>query len=182
MTPTAEEAAQALRDIALIKHRAAGFQDYQAESGQLILWGLAYVAGFALTACFREHILYVWTFVVLIALSIGTWLACRADEEVPAVAWRYLAVIIAILLFCLALNIIFWPLTPEQGAMLAPMLLSVLYILRGIQSRPRYVIIGLVLGILCLCGYIFLLPVFWPWMTLACGGTLILSGLWLRRL
>ncbi|WP_090272940.1 hypothetical protein [Halopseudomonas litoralis] len=105
-----------------------------------------------------------------------------AGEEVPAVAWRYLAVIAAILLFCLALNIIFWPLTPEQGAMLAPMLLSVLYILRGIQLRPRYMIIGLVLGALCLGGYVFLLPVFWPWMILACGGTLILSGLWLRRL
>lgn len=38
MLPTAEEAAQALRDIDLISHRAAGFQDYRAESGQLILW------------------------------------------------------------------------------------------------------------------------------------------------
>ncbi len=57
---------------------------------------------------------------------------------------------------------------------------AVLYILRGIELRPRYTVIGSVLGILCLFGYLVLLPVFWPWMAMACGGTLILSGLWLR--
>src|SRR5690606_38873272 len=75
MTTTVEEAAQALREIDLIRHRAAGFQDYQAESGQLLLWGLAYVVGFALTACFRDHLLLVWTVVVLSAVSIGVRLA-----------------------------------------------------------------------------------------------------------
>src|SRR5690606_808822 len=61
-----------------------------------------------------------------------------------------------------------------------PVFVSALYILRGIQLRPRYTVIGLVLGTLCLGGYLFLLPVFWPWMAMACGGTLILAGLWLR--
>lgn len=179
MLPTAEEAAQALRDIALIKHRAAGFQDYQAESGQLILWGLAYVAGFVLTACFRDYILPIWIVVVLVALTMGIRLARRSGAGAE-VAWRYIGVIGTFLLFGLALNLVFWPLTPEQSAMLAPMFLAALYLLRGIQLRPRYTVIGLVLGTLCLVGYLFLLPVFWAWMALACGGTLILSGLWLR--
>ena len=180
MTTTAEEAAQALHEIALIRHRAAGFQDYQAESGQLLLWGLAYVVGFALTACFRDQLIPIWAGIVSLTTAIGTWLASRTGADGGRVAGRYLAVIGTILLFCLALNIIFWPLTPEQGAMLAPMLLAALYILRGIQLRPRYLVIGLLLGGLCLGGYVLLLPVFWPWMTLACGGTLIVSGLWLR--
>jgi len=179
MQPTAEEAAQALRDIARVKHRAAGFQDYRAESGQLILWGLAYVAGFALTACFRDHILPIWIIVILAAMAMGIRLARRSGAG-SAVAWRYIGVIGTIILFSLALNLVFWPLTPEQGAMLAPMLLAALYILRGIQLRPRYTLIGLMLGTLCMFGYLFLLPVFWAWMALACGGTLILSGLWLR--
>ena len=182
MTTTVEEAAQALREIDLIRHRAAGFQDYQAESGQLLLWGLAYVVGFALTACFRDYLIPIWVVVVLATIGVGTWMASRTGADGARVAWRYLAVIGTFLLFCLALNIVFWPLTPEQGAMLAPMLLAALYILRGIQLRPRYMVIGLLLGTLCLGGYILLLPVFWPWMTLACGGTLIVSGLWLRAL
>ena len=180
MPPTVEEAAQALREIAVIRHRAAGFQDYQAESGQLLLWGLAYVIGFALSACFPDHLLLVWTVVVLSAVSIGVRLARRTAPETAGVAWRYLAIIATFVLFCIALNVVFWPLTPEQGALLAPLLLSALYILRGIQLRPRYTVIGLVLGALCLAGYLWLLPVFWPWMSMACGGTLIISGLWLR--
>lgn len=180
MPPTVEEAARALREIAVIRHRAAGFQDYQAESGQLLLWGLAYVIGFALSACFPDHLLTIWTTVVLTAVAIGAWLASRTAPEVIGIAWRYLAIIATFILFCVAFNIVFWPLAPEQGALLAPLLLSALYILRGIQLRPRYTVIGLALGSLCLVGYLWLLPVFWPWMSMACGGTLILSGLWLR--
>lgn len=179
MLPTAEEAARALRDIDLIEHRAAGFQDYRAESGQLILWGLAYLAGFSLTACFPEYLPGIWGAIVLIALGIGIWLASCSDTGTGVVR-RYLAVIATILLFIIALHLVFWPLSPEQGAMLAPLFLSALYLLRGIQLRPRYTVIGGALGILSLGGYLFLLPVFWPWMAMACGGTLILSGLWLR--
>ncbi|GGI95791.1 hypothetical protein [Halopseudomonas pertucinogena] len=179
MLPTAEEAAQALRDIDLIKHRAAGFQDYRAESGQLILWGLAYLAGFSLSACFPRYLLGIWTAVVLAALAIGTWLAVRSGAGAGIVR-RYLAVITTILSFIIAVHWVFWPISPEQGAMLAPLFLSALYVLRGIQLRPRYTVIGAALGILSLGGYLFLLPVFWPWMAMACGGTLILSGLWLR--
>jgi len=179
MLPTAEEAARALRDIALVKQRAAGFQDYQAESGQLFLWGLAYVLGFTLTACFRDQILLIWIAVVLVTLTMGIRLARRSGAG-SGVAWRYIGVIGTFILFSLALNFIFWPLSAEQSAMLAPLFLAALYLLRGIQLRPRYTVIGLVLGTLCMLGYLFLLPVFWSWMALACGGTLILSGLWLR--
>lgn len=179
MVPTAEEAAQALRDIDLIKHRAAGFQDYRAESSQLILWGLAHLAGFSLSACFPQQLIAVWSSVLVVALGIGTYLA-RNSGASASILWRYLAVIATVLLFIILLHVILWPISAEQGAMLGPMLLSVLYILRGIQLRPRYTVIGLVLGALCIFGYLVLLPVFWPWMAMACGGTLILSGLWLR--
>ena len=179
MLPTAEEAAQALRDIDLIKHRAAGFQDYRAESSQLILWGLVYLAGFSLTACFREYMVPIWVLVTTCGLGVGTFLVSRSGLGI-SIIWRYIALVCTILLFIVVLHLIFWPVSAEQGAMLGPLFVAALYILRGIQLRPRYTVIGCVLGSLCLLGYMFLLPVFWPWMAMACGGTLILSGLWLR--
>lgn len=60
MSPSAEEAAQALREIDAIKERAAGFQDYQAESAQLILWGAANSIGLVATALFEQHLLLIW--------------------------------------------------------------------------------------------------------------------------
>ncbi|NLY57607.1 MAG: hypothetical protein GX071_03675 [Gammaproteobacteria bacterium] len=179
MLPTAEEAAQALREIDAIKHRAAGFQDYRAESSQLILWGLVYLAGFSLTACFPQHALLVWVLAVFAGMGLGAYLAFRSGLGV-GILWRYIALILAILAFVIALYVVFWPITVEQSAMPGPLLVAVLYILRGIQLRPRYTVIGSVLGLLSMFGYVFLLPVFWPWMAMACGGTLILSGLWLR--
>ena len=179
MVPTAEEAAKALRDIDVIKHRAAGFQDYRAESGQLILWGLAYLAGFSLTACFREQLIVIWFSVVLTAIGAGLYLARRSAPG-PGIMWRYFALVSTVLLAIICMHVVFWPVSAEQGAMLGPLILSLLYILRGIQLRPRYTVIGVVLGGTSLLGYLLLLPVFWPWMALACGGTLILSGLWLR--
>lgn len=179
MLPTAEEAAQALRDIDAIRHRAAGFQDYRAESGQLILWGLVYLAGFSLTACFSEYLVLIWVLVTTSGLGVGIFLVSRSGLGV-SIIWRYIALVTTILSFIAVLHVVFWPVSAEQGAMLGPLFVAALYILRGIQLRPRYTVIGCVLGGLSLFGYLFLLPVFWPWMAMACGGTLILSGLWLR--
>lgn len=179
MLPTAEEAAQALRDIDLISHRAAGFQDYRAESGQLILWGLFYLVGFTLTFCFPAQALALWGVLLVGAVAIGIRLAMNSGAG-GGIALRYLGLITTMVAFVVAVHVVFWPVSGEQGAMIAPVFVSALYILRGIQLRPRYTVIGLVLGTLCLGGYLFLLPVFWPWMAMACGGTLILAGLWLR--
>ncbi|HDZ54921.1 MAG TPA: hypothetical protein ENI17_04910 [Pseudomonas xinjiangensis] len=182
MLPSAEEAAQALRDIAAIKARAAGFQDYHAESGQLLLWGAAYFSGFTLTALFPGNILLVWILVVVAALVVGTGLARHTNPDIPGIAWRYLTLIASILLFCIMMNLVMWPLPAEQSAMIAPLFVATLYIIRGVQLRPRYLLIGLVLGVLSTVGFLFFQPIFWWWMALACGGTLMLSGLWLRQL
>lgn len=179
MIPSPEEAAKALRDIDFVTQRAAGFQDYRAESSQLILWGLAYLTAFSLIACFPAWLIEIWSAVVLVALVVGV---CLAQRSAPGtgIMPRYLALVFIFLLFIAILHLLFWPVSAEQGAMLGPLLLSLIYILRGVQLRPRYTVIGVALGGLCLTGYLLLLPVFWPWMAIACGGTLILSGFWLR--
>lgn len=182
MTPSAEEAARALREIDEIRARTAGFHDYYAESGQLLLWGVAYSAGFLLSALFPEHLLVIWTLVVGVTMAVGTLVAKTTNSEIPGIAWRYFALISAIFIFVILIQIVMWPVSPEQGAMIAPLLIALLYILRGIQLRPRYLIIGSSLLILSTLGFVFLLPYFWWWMTLATGGTLVVSGLWLRHL
>ncbi|SDS31778.1 hypothetical protein SAMN05216421_1304 [Halopseudomonas xinjiangensis] len=153
MPPSAEEAARALREIATIRARAAGFQDYRAESSQLILWGFAYALGFVLTALFPAFILLVWLFVVASALTAGTVTACRINPEIPGIAWRYLTLVGAILLFCIILNIIMWPLSPEQSSMIGPLFVAALYVIRGVQLRPRYLALGGLLAIVSVAGF-----------------------------
>lgn len=181
MSPSAEEAAQALRAIDAIKARAAGFQDYQAESNQLILWGSAHIIGFVLTALLPDFILLIWFTVIALALALGVFMAVHADTGIPGIGWRYLALIGAIIVFYVGMTILMQPITAEQSALISPMFVSTLYVLRGVQFRSRYILIGVLVVILCLAGYLLLLPYFWWWMAFSYGGTFLVFGLWLRR-
>ncbi|RHW20313.1 hypothetical protein [Pseudomonas jilinensis] len=182
MSPSAEEAARALREIDAIKERAAGFQDYQAESAQLILWGAANSIGLVATALFEQHLLQIWVPLVLLCLVAGALLARRTNALLPGIGWRYLLILGAILFLIVALHAVFWPLSPEQGAMIAPLFVGVLYFLRGVLLRPRYLVIGGALAGLSLLSFLFAGPWFWWAMAMTWGGTLMLSGVWLGRL
>lgn len=181
MPPSAEEAASALREIAAIRERAAGFQDYRAESSQLLVWGTAYALGFFLSALFPERLLQVWPPVVALGLGFGALIAHRTTADVPGIAWRYLALIGSIILFVTLVNLVMWPLRPQQSAMVAPLLIGTLFLLRGVMLRPRYLVIGVGLLGVSLLGFSLLSHLFWWWMAVAFGGGLLLSGLWLRR-
>lgn len=182
MPPSVEEAARALREIDAIKVRAAGFQDYRAESDQLLLWGAAHALGFALSGLFPAFILLIWMFIVPASMVAGRALARRAASEIPGIGWRYLVIIGAIVTYLVLVHVVMWPLSPEQGAMVAPLFVAALYVMRGVQARPRYLFIGLWLAILLMIGFLFFQPVFWWWMTVVYGGSFIVFGFWLRRL
>lgn len=180
MPSNAEEAAAALRAISNVQMRAAGFQDYRAESGQLILWGLVNMLGCAMTALFPEHVALIWL-LLSSGAGMGIYLARRSQAAPPGILWRYLLVIGSILLFTIALHVVMWPVSPRQSSMIMPLLVATLYAIRGAQSRPRYLVIALCLAALCLSCFTFASNNYWWWMALALGGTFIGSGFWLRR-
>ncbi len=181
MSPSPEEAAAALRAINSVQARAAGFQDYRAESRQLMLWGVVNLLGCVFTALFPPYLLLVWLVAIIIGLLLGVRFARMAQEVMPGIVWRYLLVVGTVLLFALLLHVVMWPLTPRQGSMIVPQFVAALYVIRGAQSRPRYVIIGGTLALLCFCCFLFATSHYWWWLALAWGGTFILSSLWLRR-
>ncbi|MEH6671928.1 hypothetical protein [Halopseudomonas sp.] len=182
MPPSVEEAARALREIDAIKARAAGFQDYRAESDQLLLWGAAHAIGFALSGLFPAFILLIWLLLVPGSMLIGRLLARRAASEIPGIGWRYMVLIGTIFTYMVLVHVVMWPLTPEQGSMVAPLFVSALYVMRGVQMRPRYLFIGLLLAALLMIGFLFFQPIFWWWMAVGYGGSFIVFGFWLRRL
>lgn len=181
MSSYPEEAAAALRAISNVQVRAAGFQDYRAESRQLMLWGIVNLLGCAFTALFPQFILMIWLTALIVGLLVGVRLARVAQAVMPGILWRYLLVVGSVLLFAVLLNVVMWPLTPRQGSMIVPLFVATLYTIRGAQSRPRYLVIGFSLAALCFCCFLFATDHYWWWLALAWGGTFILSGCWLRR-
>lgn len=181
MPPSREEAAQALREISNVQARVAGFQDYRFEASQLIVWGLLNILGCLGSSLFADQILLVWLGIVIVGLVLGVRMAVRSAPSVPGVAWRYLLVILSILLFDILLHFIFWPLSPRQGSMIVPLFVATIYIVRGAQSRPRYIAIGAALALLSTLSYLLAGDNYWYWLALTWGGTFVVSGLWLRR-
>ncbi|MGB3597075.1 MAG: hypothetical protein WBA27_08740 [Pseudomonas neustonica] len=181
MSPSPEEAAAALRAINSVQARAAGFQDYRAESRQLMLWGVVNLLGCIFTALFPSLLLLIWLVVVIVGLLAGVRLARVAQESMPGIVCRYLVLVGSVLLFAALIHVVMWPLTPQQGSMVVPLFVATLYAIRGAQSRPRYLIIGTSLAILCFCCFLFATVHYWWWLALAWGGTFIVSSLWLRR-
>lgn len=180
MPPTAHEAELALREIEAINRRAAGFQDYQAESQQLLLWGVFYMLGFAGSALMSEAPRLLWWLGLLaVAVVIGSRLASRAIQDAPGIVWRYLLVLGIIFIFVMVMAVVMQPLTSEQISMLSPLFVGILYLLRGTQLS-RYLLIGTSLLVPCLASYMLAGEYFWWAMSLACGLPLLAAGLWLR--
>ena len=180
MPPSREEAAQALREISNVQARVAGFQDYRFEASQLMLWGSLNMAGCILSALLQAHLLLIWGAIALSGVILGTRMACRSSDP-AGVAPRYLLIVLSILLFDVILHVLFWPITPRQGAMIVPLFIATLYVIRGAQSRPRYIVLGATLALLCCCAYWFAGSHYWWWLALSWGGTLLVAGCWLRR-
>ena len=181
MPPSREEAAQALREISNVQARVAGFQDYRFEASQLLLWGLLNIIGCVGSALFAGYLLPIWLGVVVVGLLLGVFMAVHSAPRVPGVIWRYLLVILSILLFDVILHVIFWPVSPRQGSMIVPLFVATIYIVRGAQSRPRYIAVGALLAVLSMLSFLFAGDGYWYWLALSWGGTFVVSGLWLRR-
>jgi hypothetical protein len=73
------------------------------------------------------------------------------------------------------------PWDPRQVAAFVPLVVAAAYAVLGMSLGPRFVFIGLALGLLTLIGFFALSSIFMLWMAAVGGSALVLGGLWLRR-
>ena len=70
--------------------------------------------------------------------------------------------------------------TAQLGAF-PPLLMAMAYTLVGIWRGARWAVAGIFLGLGTIAGFMLFPAHFMLWMAAICGGTLVLTGLWLRR-
>jgi hypothetical protein len=85
------------------------------------------------------------------------------------------------LVFIVATSAIMQPQDPRQMAAFVPLVVAVCYVVLGLGAGSRITLAGVALGALTLVGYFAFPSIFMLWMAVVAGGTLVLSGLWLRR-
>jgi hypothetical protein len=178
MSLTPQDAAAALLDIEQVQARSATLHGYRRAAPHFMIWGVLWVVGYTLNDFLPMHTGAIWTVVTPLGVVAGL-VAMRGSQT--GLGWQYGAAIAAVGAFFFAAIAVMWPVNDRQVAAFIPLFVALMYALRGIWSGPRYLIAGVCVGVLTLVGFFLLKQHFFLWMAGVGGGSLILAGVWLRR-
>jgi hypothetical protein len=188
------EAAQTLGEIARTEKRSAEAHEYANASPGFILWGLIWLAGYSGSYLlpnygFQRGINWLW-FALTIAGVVGSHLIGRYQyrhqhpgkkAEGRAVGLRFGMTFFAMFLFVVATFTIMRPVHPAAVGAFIPLLVSLAYAIWGIWRGLRFLYVGIAVAALTLGGFLYLREFFLLWMAFVGGGSLILVGLWLKK-
>ncbi len=194
MTLSHDEAAQTLSEIARTQRRSAQAHEYATSSPQFILWGLIWVAGYT-----GSHLLPDYGFVgainwlwfglswvgVIGGMVIGRHqsrhLAPAQQAQERVIGFRVGMSSFAGFLFVVATVIVMRPTDMAAIGAFIPLLVALVYTIFGIWRGTRFLVVGIAVAALTLGGWLYLREVFMLWMAFVGGGSLILVGLWLKK-
>jgi hypothetical protein len=185
MAISREDAVAALRDVEEAQTRTRLARAYRVGSPHLILWGVIWIIGYALTGLVPSRDLsLIWPSLCFLGVIIGVVLRRRgglALAQTGEPTWRWWAAWVAILCFSVATYAVMKPVNPAQYQVYPALIISLIYMLAGAWGATRYLGIGAGVFALALIGFFFLGPWLPYWMAVVGGGALILGGVWLRR-
>ena len=174
------EAAETLLDINLTARRSSNVYGYQAAAPHLMLWGVAWAIGYAVSYV-RPAWSIIWIALVIAGMIGSFWIGARMKPAGADSDWRLGATALAVFLFIFALFAVIPPHSDAQAGAFFPILVALFYSLVGIWMRgARMLMTGIALAVLTIFGFFFLKQYFPLWMAAVGGGGLILGGFWLR--
>lgn len=180
---TKEEAAAAL--AAIDRSREASRHAFRAHHGHyhLWLWGLIWIA-MAMSAHFggREGMQRFMPWLCLGGGAASFLIGWKQSSQVRAPTdRRFIGVLIVVVFFSLLwLPLLHPPLSPERQFTYISLIVAQLYIVAGIWFDSYLAWLGLILAVLLIVGFFFFLPIFWIWVAIFGGGSLILGGFYVR--
>jgi hypothetical protein len=185
MTLEPREALASLQDIAAVEKRTREALCYSGSSAIFILWGVLVACGYGASAWQPGSARTIWLAVSVVgcaatALIVASRLRARRRETRD---WRIIIAMVALMAFGAGWTWVLGPIVPRH-LMYAfqPSLVMLGMILAGLWVGRFFVTLGLFGLALILIGETQNEPWLRLWMALAQCGTLILGGLWLRRI
>jgi hypothetical protein len=179
------EALALLQDIADVEKRTREAMFYSGCSTILIVWGLLVACGYGGSAWQPGWSRIIWLGVSLVgcaatALIVATRLRARPRE---ARNWRIIWALAALMIYGAGWSWVLGPVIPRHLIYaFQPSLVMLGMVLAGLWVGRFFVVLGLVGLALVLIGETLSEPWLRLWMAAAQSGTLIVGGLWLRRL
>ena len=189
MTLSAQQANEALRDLVQTQHRASVQRGYESSAPHFILWGIIWILGYGGSDLLPAHAGLLWlvldltgfagAFLIVRAARAGCTSAAYAGGR--GVVLRYAASAVAMAAFIAATYFVMRPREVAQFGAFPALIMAFIYVWAGIWRGRRWTIAGIALGALTLLAFGLLHEHFMLWMAGIGGGTLLLTGLWMRR-
>jgi hypothetical protein len=192
MNISRQEADEALQAIHSADHRVWQVQSYRHAAPFLILWGLIWVAGnaamdFSTAAGNRTWqwgslIGTVLTAALVVRLILERKRAGSPQEEERRTGASFALMGWTVIGFFIAMYFVLRPLSPRQGNAFISLFWAFAYMFAGAWVGLRLFFTGLVAAVAMVIGFLFIHEHYYLWMAAFGGGSLIVGGLWLRKI
>ncbi len=192
MNLSRDDARKALDEIGEARGRVNRTHNYADASPFLILWGVIWLAN--VVTFFRPALSdYVWPIGIAAGVVITAWLGVvqarrrgarirqAGGDPTKIFGVRFGLTNGAIMLFFIAMVIVASPDARQLNAFIS-LFWTFAYMIAGIWIGWRLAVIGAAASAAILIGYLTLDQAYFLVVGLAGGGSLILGGLWLRRI
>ncbi len=181
MTLSPADASAALQDVAAAEARSATLRGYQSSAPHLIIWGVVWAIAYTVGDLAPAWANVTWASIVPVGIA-GDIIAARADRADDTGSGVVIGALFGIIaIFVASTFAIMAPHDPRQIGAFIPLVVAGAYAILGLFDGPRMLILGGALAALTLFGFFALASHFLLWMAVVGGGSLILGGLWLRR-
>ncbi len=181
MAVTRADASAALADVAAAQRRSATLRGYQSAAPHLIIWGIAWAAGYTITDLAPRWINVAWLAIIVLGILADIAVA-RLDRPTGTgqgarAGWLFLIFFV----FIGGTIAVMQPGDPRQVGAFIPLVVAVGYAIAGALGAPRLLVLGGIVAVLTLGGFFVLPAHFLLWMAAIGGGSLVLGGIWLRQ-
>lgn len=185
MEISSDQALDALAQVQDAQRRISIQIGYGHGAPHFLQWGVIWMVGFTLSYLYPAYAGRLWL-VLDTAGLVGSVLIARhyrvqGSRSSSAIMWRLVALALTCVGFMVASYAIFQPQQAAQFAVFPALLFAVIYIGVGLWRGMRWVVAGLLLAALALVGYFLLSQYLMLWMAVVGGGTLLMTGFWLRH-
>jgi len=184
---SSEQANQALKEVAITEQRSRAAYSYSQSAPHCFVWGAVWFLGYGAEGLVPvAHLPGIWIGWWWTVLSLGgatasITIGCRQASRNDHANWRFAALFLIIWGYFLACFSILHPHSNQEVGAYIPLLFAAIYAATGLWLGLRYIFIGALMAIASLGAYFFLRDYFFFWMALVGGGSLIVTGFWLRR-